>query len=144
MPISKRLVSTEEVEEGPKIVFFVMIGLLIGAVLREVNKRTKIPYTPMLLLVGIIIGELVDELGILGESAEKVQNMSPHMILLVFIPVLIFESCTPSDIQPLTASGTSSANPSPTSCCWPAPGSSSEPASTPSVSRSFSDTPMNK
>lgn len=69
MPISKRLVSTEEVEEGPKIVFFVMIGLLIGAVLREVNKRTKIPYTPMLLLVGIIIGELVDELGILGESA---------------------------------------------------------------------------
>ena len=81
---------SHESEEGPIIVFFVIIGLLIGTVFREINKRTKIPYTPMILLIGIILGEFEEALGIWGESADLIEDISPHMILLIFIPVLIF------------------------------------------------------
>lgn len=45
------------------VVAFVFITLLIGGVLREVNKHFKLPYTPMLLFVGIIIGGWREYLG---------------------------------------------------------------------------------
>ena len=48
---------SHESENGPTIIFFVIIGLLIGTFIREISKRTKIPYTPMVLLIGIILGE---------------------------------------------------------------------------------------
>jgi len=38
------------------IIFFLTYSLLIGALLREVHKITKIPFNPMLLLSGIILG----------------------------------------------------------------------------------------
>lgn len=44
----------------------------------------------MLLVLGIIIGYCREGLGIIGASAEILKGMSPHMILLVFIPILIF------------------------------------------------------
>jgi hypothetical protein len=71
-------------------VFFIFFGLLCGALLREVNKKVGIPYTPMLLVLGIIIGYFREDLGVVGESANILKSMSPHMILLAFIPILIF------------------------------------------------------
>lgn len=44
----------------------------------------------MLLVLGIIVGYFREGLGVIGESADIVKSMSPHMILLVFIPILIF------------------------------------------------------
>ena len=35
------------------VVLFVFVGLLIGGFCREINKKTNIPYTPMLLVIGI-------------------------------------------------------------------------------------------
>jgi len=60
--------------------------------LREANKKTGIPYTPMLLILGIIFGYFQNSFGVIGDSVAIIQTMSPHMILLVFIPILIFES----------------------------------------------------
>ena len=71
---------------------FVFVGLLFGAILREINKKTKIPFTPMLLVLGIFFGYAREELGTFGESVGLISDMNPHMILLVFIPVLLFES----------------------------------------------------
>lgn len=45
-----------EEERYPLIVFFVFFGLFIGGILREVNKKTAFPYTPMVVVVGILIG----------------------------------------------------------------------------------------
>lgn len=64
----------------------------MGTILREVNKRTKMPYTPMLLLLGIFLGYFRHSLGIFGDSTILVEKLHPHMILLIFIPTLIFES----------------------------------------------------
>ena len=52
----------EHHEEGghhstqPSVVLFVFFGLFAGSVLRELNKKTKFPYTPMLIILGIIMG----------------------------------------------------------------------------------------
>ncbi len=50
------------------IVYFIAIGLLIGALLREVNKKIKLPYTPMLLIAGMIIGGWREYFGTLSEG----------------------------------------------------------------------------
>ena len=102
-------------DNGPTAVLFVFMGLLFGTLLREINKMTKIPYTPMLLVAGIFFGYYRNSLGVFGQSVIIISTMSPHMILMVFIPVLLFESGTPHPTQPSTATGTSSASHSATS-----------------------------
>jgi NhaP-type Na+/H+ or K+/H+ antiporter len=74
-----------------------MIGLLIGAVVRELNKRFNVPYTPLLFVIGLLLGYYKDALGILGDAAEQVSNINPHGILMIFLPPLIFESGFNSD-----------------------------------------------
>jgi hypothetical protein len=48
------------------VVLFIFVGLLLGGLLREVNKKTKIPYTPMLLVLGIFLGYFRESLGPIG------------------------------------------------------------------------------
>ena len=67
-------------------------GLFLGGILREVNKRTGFPYTPMVVTVGIIMGKFDEHLGVIGDSTIILSHINPHMILFIFIPVLIFES----------------------------------------------------
>ena len=98
-------------ESGPLAVLFVFFGLLCGCILREVNKKTGVPYTPMLLVLGIVFGYCRADLGSVGQSVSIISSMSPHMILFVFIPILIFESGKCPLTQPSTATGTSSGNP---------------------------------
>lgn len=80
----------EHHENGPFVVLFIFFGLLCGSLLREINKKTGIPYTPMLLVLGILLGNFRESLGPVGTAVSVISHMSPHMILLVFIPVLIF------------------------------------------------------
>ena len=75
---------------GPLVVFIVFFGLLCGTILREVNKKFGSPYTPMLLVLGMVMGYFSHSMGFVGESADLLAGMNPHMILLVFIPILIF------------------------------------------------------
>lgn len=84
-------------ERQPLILLYVFGGLLIGGLLRELNKKTKFPYTPMVVLTGIILGYWKSKLGIVGEATDVVGNINPHILLFVFIPVLIFESGFNSD-----------------------------------------------
>jgi hypothetical protein len=48
----------------------------------------------MLLVLGIFLGYFRHHLGVVGESTSIIEKLNPHMILLIFIPVLIFESGT--------------------------------------------------
>jgi hypothetical protein len=74
------------------VVLFIFVGLLLGGLLREINKKTKMPYTPMLLVLGIFLGYFRESLGVIGQSTAIIETLNPHMILFIFIPVLIFES----------------------------------------------------
>ena len=87
----------EETKEDHKlgealVVYFVIICIIIGGVAREIKKKTGIPYTPMLLVFGMLLGALSSKLGDLGAAVRMVLNINPHGILFIFIPALIFES----------------------------------------------------
>ena len=74
------------------ICLFVFIVLGIGTILRAFSKWTKVPYTPLVLAVGILLGALADHFGLLGDSATLASNINPQGFLTIFIPALIFES----------------------------------------------------
>ena len=76
---------------------FIIFGLMIGMFLYWIKALTSIPYTPMLLIVGIILGYFYKSLWVFGESIDHVIKIDAHTLLLVFIPPLIFESAFNAD-----------------------------------------------
>ncbi|MCA9632051.1 MAG: cation:proton antiporter, partial [Myxococcales bacterium] len=74
----------------------VVLALVIAAAIRGVSKRTGFPFTVAMLLVG---GALGWSLGRWSPSAHGVSEVlgrgagsSPHLIIFVFLPALVFES----------------------------------------------------
>ena len=65
--------------------------------MRELNRRTKVPYTPVLLLLGIIASLCEDHIGLISDSTALIAQIEPSGILLIFIPILIFESSFNAD-----------------------------------------------
>ena len=59
---------------------------------------TRIPYTPLLLVTGIILGGYTDKLGVFGQGLEIILGIDPHGILLIFIPILVFEAAYNTDL----------------------------------------------
>jgi len=51
----------------------------------------------MLFIIGIFVGKFASELGLIGESVSTIQNIDPHGILMIFLPILVFESGFNSD-----------------------------------------------
>lgn len=77
--------------------FFIVIALFFGIATRHFFRKSPIPYTVLLVIIGFIIGG-IDKLGffnkleILEESVRWAGNINPHFILFVFLPTLIFEA----------------------------------------------------
>ena len=84
--------SSHDVPGEALITLFVFFGLFLGCIFREINKKLKVPYTPALLGVGILMGAFVNNLGMLGKATLLMSQINPHGILMIFIPTLIFES----------------------------------------------------
>ena len=84
-----------------EVLLLIPFCLLIGNLIRHicVEFRVALPYTVILLLVGMFMGwlESVAYLGVLGEAIAAVKHMSPHLLLGAFIPPLVFESAFGAD-----------------------------------------------
>lgn len=84
--------------------FFVVISLTAGAVLKFGLKKTSLPYTVGLFAFGILVGAL-DRLGILAPvpilkaSVDFAGNANPNMILYIFLPILIFDAAYELDVH---------------------------------------------
>ena len=82
---------------GFLILLFVIFSLLVGALLKSVMKNSRLPYTVVLLLIGLAVGG-VNQLGLFGPNTvmndmmTEVGSIDPHLILYLFLPTLIFES----------------------------------------------------
>lgn len=50
------LKNEEEMEQQANLIYYLMLGILMGLIMREVNKKTKFPYSPMMLILGILLG----------------------------------------------------------------------------------------
>jgi NhaP-type Na+/H+ or K+/H+ antiporter len=81
------------------ITFVLFLGLTIGGLIREVNKKTGIPYTPMLFVLGLFVGLFSKSFGVLGVGINLITNIDPHSILMIFLPILIFESGFNADMH---------------------------------------------
>lgn len=93
-----------EHENGMEPLFFVIISLIIGAGVRHFLSRSPLPYTVMLLIIGLGMGvffrliEFSDNIGgMLNMSISWAGNIDPHVILFVFLPTLIFEAAFAMD-----------------------------------------------
>ena len=82
---------------GFLLLLFVVFSLLIGALLKALMKNSKLPYTVVLLLIGLAVGG-INQLGLFGAGTvmngmlTEVGGIDPHLILYLFLPTLIFES----------------------------------------------------
>lgn len=82
--------------EGIIILIFVIGSLLVGALVKSLFQNSKLPYTVILLLIGMGVavferGALAGE-GMFSHMIQLVGAINPHLILFLFLPILIFES----------------------------------------------------
>jgi NhaP-type Na+/H+ or K+/H+ antiporter len=92
---------------------FVIIALIIGAGTRHWLRKSPLPYTVTLLVIGLILGAM-NRLGWFGEfsigslhlnvdflasSLNWAGHIDPHLILFVFLPTLIFEAAYAMDVH---------------------------------------------
>ncbi len=91
---------------GMEPLLFIIIALLIGAATRHFLRKSPIPYTVSLLLIGIALG-VINRIGHLehgvlhaiGKAVEWGGHIDPHVILYVFLPTLIFEAAFAMDVH---------------------------------------------
>jgi len=108
---------------GPNVspLFFVIMALIIGAVARHFLSKIGLPYTVVLLLIGLGIGlvgrneYLLTDLSQYGLNFEVVDSainwaahLDAHLILYVFLPILIFEAAFAMDVHTFKKSFTNS------------------------------------
>ncbi len=84
--------------------FFIVICLVVGAILKSVLKKTNFPYTVGLFALGILLGLLdrfgiLQEAGILKPAVDFAGNMNPDLILYIFLPLLIFDGAYELDLH---------------------------------------------
>ncbi len=93
--------------------FFIIIALIIGAGTRHFLKKSPLPFTVSLLLIGLGLGVLsrmgyFGEWNIIGiklnatflsEAIGWAGNIDPHLILYIFLPTLIFEAAFAMDVH---------------------------------------------
>lgn len=78
---------------------FIIISLIIGAAIRHFLRKSPLPYTGMLFLLGILLG-VSNRMGLfemfhltsIGDSFRWAGHIDPHLILYVFLPTLVFEA----------------------------------------------------
>ncbi|MDA3778813.1 MAG: cation:proton antiporter [Bacteroidales bacterium] len=92
---------------------FIIIALFIGAATRHFLKKTPLPFTVLLLLIGLGIGilsrlghlhywhifNLQIDVSVLEGAILWAGNINPHIILYVFLPILIFEAAFGMDVH---------------------------------------------
>ncbi|GAA3925226.1 sodium:proton antiporter [Litoribacillus peritrichatus] len=92
-------------ETGLLVLVFVVLSLFIGAATRDLLKGTQIPYTVALLIIGLCLGLVhrtdffAQQTPMLAETLDLVVDVSPHLILFVFLPTLIFESAFAMEVH---------------------------------------------
>ena len=88
---------------GILILSFVCIAIALGASVRHLLRRSAIPYSVVLLLLGLAVGVLArftlpeSSTHAFALTMDLIANMDPHLILFLFLPALIFESAFAMD-----------------------------------------------
>ncbi len=93
--------------------FFIIIALLMGAAVRHFLRKSPLPFTVWLLIIGLILGAMLRlgwfgitdiagirvDMGLLNRAFSWAGNIDPHIIMYVFLPTLIFEAAFAMDVH---------------------------------------------
>ncbi len=82
-------------EQYQNAILLIAFGLCLGALTRAICQKWKIPipYTVLILLLGVLIHGIPDDgLEGLSRASNSFATIDPHFLLNAFIPALIFES----------------------------------------------------
>ena len=79
------------------LMVFTVLSLLMGVVLKLVLKRTFVPYTVALFILGVAFGacfrfNVIHIPLYMDQALKSVDNMDPEIILYFFLPILIFQA----------------------------------------------------
>ncbi|XP_022089278.1 sodium/hydrogen exchanger 10-like [Acanthaster planci] len=83
----------------PYEIVFLFGSCVFGALVRTLFQKIPIPYTVVLLILGVGLGLLSEKVPEVGDYTTSVAHMDPHLLLHVFLPVLIFESAFAMDVH---------------------------------------------
>lgn len=84
----------------PTFVLPMNLLYLTSALVRHALKSTPVPYTVLLMVVGLIIGAFSEmEALTFLQDYTKLGALDPHLMLFVFLPTLIFESAFVMDVH---------------------------------------------
>lgn len=84
----------------PEMVWAIFSLLLVALGVYLVSRRTKLPFTVMLVVVGIVFSFIGSNIPALAQ-VEETLSISTDLILFVFLPTLIFESSYNMDARQL-------------------------------------------
>ncbi len=93
--------------------FFIIIAVIIGAATRYLFQKSVLPFTVILLLIGIAlgvfgrfnslaiydIGGISFDFSFLDKSISWAGHIDPHLLLYVFLPILVFEAAFAMDVH---------------------------------------------
>jgi NhaP-type Na+/H+ or K+/H+ antiporter len=105
-------------ESSTSPLFFIILAVFIGAATRHFLKAIPVPFTALLLIIGIVLGVL-NRMGLLytwgsfdvsyiSESLTWAAHIDPHMLFFVFLPILIFEAAFAMDLHTFKKSAVNS------------------------------------
>lgn len=84
-------------------VIFAGASLVLGTACRQLFNGTRVPYTVVLLVIGIVLGSLEygsdHSLGKIGHGIRIWNDINPDLLLAVFLPALLFESSFSMDVH---------------------------------------------
>ena len=67
--------------------------------MRTLLQKLPLPYTVVLLVLGVGLGLLSEKVPEVNDYTTSVAHMNPHLLLHVFLPVLLFESAFAMDVH---------------------------------------------
>ena len=96
--------SVEGSSVGMSPLFFIILALFIGINAKMFLRKVPIPYTVILLIIGVVIGAFnryhwFDNFSLLTNSIDWASHISSEIILYVFLPTLIFEAAFDLDVH---------------------------------------------
>jgi len=78
---------------------FIIIALILGTITRHILKKMPVPYTVLLVVIGVILGVISrfhvtskSEFSVVFNSISWAGSINPHVIFFIFLPTLIFEA----------------------------------------------------
>ncbi len=105
--------AVEHAEHGhhpdTSMLFFVILAVFIGVSTRHLLKKVPIPFTALLLVIGIVLGSFSRlgyfemwgslDVSFIKDSLYNAAHIDPHLLLYIFLPILIFEAAFAMDFH---------------------------------------------